>query len=128
MILHRILYVPSTATVRELVDATDLLQMAVTTSQRLTALYEISDAAIVDVKTIIGVGVTTGIITVPLITDLTSLPGGGRILPTNPLYLGIQTAGAVAGSDFRAQLDFTFVDLSDKDYIELIQAQLPANV
>ncbi|GAH35671.1 unnamed protein product [marine sediment metagenome] len=128
LILHRVLYYPTEVATRELVAATDSLRMAITTSNRLTQIYEVSEPALIDAVHLIGVGVNVEPLRVPIVSDFTSLPGGGRILPANPLFGAINTAGAVAASSMRIQLDFTFVELADKDYIELIQSQLPANV
>jgi len=128
LVLHRILYYPSDASLRELVAATDGLQLALTSSNRLTQIYQIDDPAIIDRKNICGIAAGVEPFLLPFVSDFSSLPGGGKIIAANPLYVGIQTAGAAAASNYRAQLDFTFIELADKDYIELIQAQLPANI
>jgi len=128
LVLHRISYFPGSVTLRELVAATDDLSMGLTASNRLTAMYDIADPAVIDCKTIVGVGVAVEPHVLPYVSDFSGLPGGGKIMTANPLYCGINTTGAVAASTMRVQLDFTFLELADKDYIELIQAQLPANI
>jgi hypothetical protein len=44
------------------------------------------------------------------------------------LYLAAMSSGFVGAGIIKAQLDFTFVELSDRDYLELIQAQFPGNI
>jgi hypothetical protein len=64
----------------------------------------------------------------PLVTDFSTLPGGGKLLPVNPLYLGMMTADAAAASQCTARMDMTFKELTDAEYLELIQSTYPANV
>lgn len=128
LILHRILYYPSMGALRELVAATDALQMALTTSNRLTSIVDVSESAIIDRRSLAGIGVAVDSIELPFISDFTGLPGGGKILPSNPFFAAVKTAGAAAPSRVYFQLDFTFVELADKDYIELIQSMLPSNI
>ncbi len=126
--LHRVLYYPTIGVLRELVAATDALEMAMCTSNRVDALYDVAEPAIIDVKTIVCGGIPTEPYVVPYISDLTTLPGGGRIIAANPLYFGVNTQGFTAVAHVIVQLDFTFVELTDADYIELIQSQLAANI
>ena len=128
LILHRILYYPSLGSLREQVAATDSLQMGLTSSQRLTQLYEVSDPAIIDMKLVACIAAGTGRYETPLLSDFTQLPGGGKIMAANPIYCAITSGGHVGLANMRVQLEFTFIELADKDYIELIQAQLPANI
>ena len=128
MLLHRINYFPTIGSVRELTAATDYLTMALTSSSQLTAINDVAEAAIIDSTSIIPVGVSVEPVQIPVIKNFGGFPGGGRLVPANPLYIAALTAGAAAASQVRCQLDFTFVELTDKDYIELIQSQLPANL
>jgi len=84
--------------------------------------------AIIACKYLVSVGVAVERYEVPLVSDFTSLPGGGKLVPANPLWIGGMTEGAAAASVFRAQVEFTFVQLSDQEYLELIQSLFPANV
>lgn len=128
LILHRILYYPTVATLRELVGATDDLAMGLTGSNRLDAIAEISDPSVIDRRGVVGVGVAVEPWSLPIVSDFSRLPGGGKIMTANPLYAAVDSTGFVAAASLLMQLDFTFLELADKDYIELIQAQLPANI
>jgi len=128
IVVHKILYIPTVPTIREIVAATDSLVMAFCTSDSLTAIDDVIQPAIIDVITLAGIGTNVEIMKTPIVSDFTTLPGGGKIIPANPLFLALFSAGFTAAGVIRAQIDFTYIELADKDYIELIQSQLPANI
>lgn len=128
MLLHRILWMPYGGTLREIVAATDSMQLALTSSNRLAAIGDITDPAIIAQMQVWGVGVAVANEKIPYISDFSTLPGGGKLVAANPIYLAITTGGFAAVATCRVQLDFTFIELSDRDYLEVIQAQFPANV
>lgn len=128
IVLHKVLWYPSPADLRELVAATDTLMWALCTSNRLNAITDTSDPSIITHGRMTGVGVAVESHRTPFVDDMTGLPGGGRIIAPNPLYVAIHSAGFTGISSMRVELQFTFMELSDADYIELIQSQLPANI
>lgn len=128
MVIHRILWYPFAAALREIVAATDSLTMAVTTTNRLTAIDDALDPAIVQMRRIIGIAAGIERFDIPFITDLTSLPGGGKLVAANPLWIGATSGGFASAAQIRVQLDFTFIELTDAEYLELIQATYPANI
>ncbi len=128
MLIHRVQWHPTSTALRELVAATDEMQLALTTSNRLAAIYDVNDPAIIAVKRLVAIGVATGSYELPLMSDFTMLPGGGKLVPANPLWVGCKMGGAAAAATIRIQIDFTFVTLDDKDYLELLQAMYPANI
>lgn len=128
MLLHRVQWMPDTTSIREMVAATDSLYLALTSSNRLTSITTVSEPAIIDQKRYVGIGAAVANVELPWVSDFTNLPGGGKLIAANPLYVGIFTGGAVAASTASVILDFTFVELSDRDYLELIQQQFPANL
>ena len=128
MVLHRILYTPYVAAMRELVAATDCLSMAITSSNRLAAVMDTNDPAIIDCWRISGIGVPVANAVTPIISDFTALPGGGKLIAANPIYAAMSSGGFAALQGGLVKLEFTFVELADRDYMELIQSQFPANV
>lgn len=128
MLLHRVLFTPSLPSLREIVAASDDLAMAICSTNRLTTIGDAGDPAMIAFYRIVGVGVAVASEKIPYIVDFTTLPSGGRLIAGNPIYLAANTNGAVAASLVKCQLDFTFVELSDADYLELVQAQYPANI
>jgi hypothetical protein len=128
MLIHRVLFYPSTNSSREMVAATDLLIMAVTTSSRITSLATVAEPALITSKRLVGIGVAVAVEEVPYINDFTGLPGGGKLVAANPLFVAVETAGAVAASVVSVEIDFTFLQLNDRDYLELIQGMFPSNI
>lgn len=128
LVLHRILYYPTNTAIRELVAATDSLHMAITTTNRLTDIVDVSDPAIIDRTSLVCLAANTEPVRVPIVADFTSLPGGGKLCPANPIWIGANTGGAAAASVVRCTLEFTFVELSPADYLEVIQSMFPANI
>lgn len=128
MILHRIAYTPYVATLREVVAASDSFAMALTSSNRLAAVMDTNDPAIIDCWRVSGIGVPTSNMETPHYTDFTMLPGGGKLIAANPIYGAMHSGGFAAAQGGLIRLEFTFVELNDRDYMELIQAQFPANV
>lgn len=128
MVIHRVLWFPYSATLRELVAATDSLLMAICTSNRLTTIADVTDPTILASKRLICVAANTEPFELPLVNDFSNYPGGGKIVAANPLYVAAFTGGFAAAGIVAAQLDFSFVSLTDKDYLEVLQSQFPANV
>jgi hypothetical protein len=128
LLLHRILWYPFAAALREIVASTDSMDMALVTSNRLTAIYDVLDPSVISVRRLIAIAATVAPYDIPLVSDFTSLPGGGKLIAANPLWIACGSAGFGAAAQIRAQLDFTFLTLSDAEYLELLQATYPANI
>jgi hypothetical protein len=127
MIIHRIEYRPTPATCREIAAATDAFNLAVVNTNKLDSLTA-DDPSIMDVQTIIGMGAGVEQVHTPIISDFTSLPGGGLIVPANPMFVGMGSSGFVAAGEADVRMWFTFRQLADKDYLELLQSTFPANL
>jgi len=128
MVLHRVAFRPSFASIHELAAATDRLTMALTTSNRLTSIIDATDPAIVCQVDLISLGASIEVARMPFEIDYTGLPGGGKLLPCNPIWAACWTSGAAAASAMKCELSFTFVELSPQDYLEVIQSMFPVNV
>lgn len=127
LVLHRVEYMPDGAALNELAAFGDTWDMGLTTSNLLADLQAF-DPAVISMKRMLAIGAAVEPFELPLITDFTTMPGGGLILPPNPLFMCVDSLGNAAAHGTIFQLYFTFVELADKDYIELIQSQLPANI
>ncbi len=128
MLIHQINWRPAISSIREIVAAADSLQFAITSSNRLTSLVDVSEPAIIDQKHFIGVGANVAMEKEPYVTDWSMLPGGGKLIPANPLFIGAQTGGFAAAATVRCEILFTFIQLADRDYMELIQGLFPSNI
>lgn len=128
MILHRVSFRPSFVSVHELAAATDRLVMALTTSNRLSSIIDVTDPSIIGNVDLISLGAAIEVVRLPFQIDYSNLPGGGKLLACNPIYAAMWTSGAAAASAMKVDLEFTFVELSPQDYLEVIQSMFPSNV
>lgn len=120
-------YYPDNTTVRECVAATDYLEFGLTLSNKLTQLDPL-DQAVLGLRRFTGVAAAVEIFKNPVVIDFSNFPEGGILVPANPIYMAMQTGGYVAAGLARAQVFFTFVELADSDYLELLQTILPSNI
>lgn len=128
VLLHRVLWYPDAALIREIVAATDSFYFALTVSNRVAAINDATDPSIIAMKWLIGIAANIEQQELPYVSDFSSLPMGGRLIPANPLFVACHSAGAAAARTLRVQLDFTFVTLADADYLELLQSMYPVSV
>jgi hypothetical protein len=128
LLINRILWNPTVTSLREIVAATDDLTMALVSSNRLATIFDATDPSVLAQKRLVGIGVAVERYELPLISDFSTLPGGGKLIPASPLWMAGHTSGAAAASVIRCQLDFTFIQLEAADYLELMQSTYPANV
>jgi len=131
LLLHRISYYLEHASWAELVADSDYCSMGITVRDDLSSLTptNLNLVDVVDMDTCI-VGTVVGIdhVVRPIISDFSRMPGGGLLLPANPIYLAMSSAGFAAAGVCRAVLYFTFKQLADKDYLELLQTLVPVNI
>lgn len=131
MVLNRIEWSFGTATWRELVANTDSLAVALTNRDDLSSLDPTNQSVLVYksiVPLIVGAVVSLEENEQPVISDFSTLPGMGLIIPANPIYIGMITEGFAAAGIVRAVMYFTFKQLTDAEYIELMQTIMPANI
>lgn len=130
-IIHRVEWYPSNATVRELVGVADFINMALTNRDDLSSLDPTNQSVLCHkalLPMMVGTVVGLEYIPVPLVSEYSGFPGGGMIVPANPLYLGMVTGGYAAAGTLRAIVYITFKQLTDAEYVELIQTIMPANL
>jgi len=130
LVIHRIEYWISYATLQGLQATTDLIQIALTQSSNLGDL-NMTHPEIIDEVLASGQGASLEPHYVPgsnFTKDFTNLPGGGLLVAANPIFIGMTTAGMGAAGSADVKIYFTFKELADKDYIELIQSRIQANI
>ena len=131
LILNRVEWFPDKAFLRELEAGTDDIQMALTNRDDLGSLAPTNQSVLVlkeIIPEMVGAVVSLWNYINPFISDFSGIPGGGLILPANPLYIAADSLGAAAAGTVRAVLYFTFKQLADSEYVELIQTIMPANL
>ena len=131
LILHRVEYYPDLTSIRECVAVADEMQVALTARDDLTSLYPTIQNVISCIQIVplmVGAVVSLTLEGLPIVHDFTGMPGGGMIIPANPLFLAMDSTGFAGAGISRVILYFTFKSLADKDYLELLQTMVPANI
>lgn len=130
-IISRIEWFPTAASMAELTTSGDDIECALTNRDDLTSILPTSQNVLAHkgiVSKASGTPATLLTWELPLVSDFSSMGGGGLIVPANPLYIALETLGAAAASVLNAVIYLTFKELSDAEYVELIQTIMPANL
>lgn len=131
LVIHRVEYHLLLATLIEVIAGTDEVEFGLTNRDDLSALTALN-LNILDVNALLGcISGTPATFVVevkPIQKDFSTLPGGGLIIPTTPLYLAMDSVGLAAAGIMDVIMYYTFKQMSDSDYIELVQGMLPANI
>jgi hypothetical protein len=131
LVLTRVEWYLDNTSINELVANTDVAIMAITNRDDL-ATVDPSNQSVLAYKfyrpMMVGAVVGIDMLEMPLISDFHNLPGGGLIMPANPIYAAMYSAGFTGAGIVRVLLYFTFKSLTDAEYIELLQTIMPANL
>lgn len=131
LVIHRVEYHLTLGTVDQLVADSDEVEFGLTNRDDLSALTALN-LNILDVNAlhskIVGAVVSLWIFEKPMTKDFSTLPGQGLIIPTTPLYLAMDSVGLASAGIMDVVIYYTFKQMSDSDYIELVQGMLPANI
>lgn len=125
LLMHRIEYIPSMATVNLLLDASDIIICGLSTSNSITDL-EPSNPNIFDQLQIgmidIGAVANMQLLFHPIVHDFSTLPGGGMLLPGYPVYGFVKGTSLASACIVRFRFQFTAKVLKPEEYIELVEA------
>lgn len=125
MIIHRVEYEFNGATLAILNSTSDTWQFGLSGSDSLTTI-SLQDPEVYDENRIIRVDLGTAgtgmFVAMPIIKDFTNLPGGGRLVPADRLYLFLVGSGTASAGSMNARVHFTITDLNAESYLELAQS------
>lgn len=124
-LINRIEYFLDSGAVRELDAETDAITFGLSTSDTFTAVNQ-GVSQIFDYNALYAVlqaaGVSSHIFVQPVVKDLSTLPGGGVLVPCRPIFIFMQSDGLAAAGSVSARIYFTVVDLKAEEYWELVEA------
>ena len=60
---------------------------------------------------------------IPIVVDFSTLPGGGIIVPPNPLYLAAKGLGLGAAQSVSVRFWYTNIALKPEEYWELVESR-----
>lgn len=70
-----------------------------------------------------GTAASGGMNTLPIVKDFSSLPGGGLLVPPNPLYGWVKGSGTAAAQTIVARIWYTNLPLAVDQYWELVETR-----
>lgn len=130
-IIHRIEWFPDDTTMDLLNATNEFMEFALTNRDDLSSIRPTSQNVLAH-KSIhvsgFGTPANAQILATPFISDFSKLGGGGLIIPSNPLYIGMDSTNLGAVGRLDCVVYLTFKELSDAEYVELIQTIMPANL
>lgn len=126
LLINRIEFVPSKATVNLFATNADSLVMALSASNQISSLSfsanEIIDLLTLDAVTI-GAAASGSVAQKPLTRTYESLPGGGLLVAPKPLYFGVDSASLGTAGVVEFRLYFTVIQLKPDEYFELLESR-----
>lgn len=103
----------------------DLLDVAITTSDQITSIAA-TNQAVVDTMRVVRVDLGTAAsgfqVVRPQMRVFTDLPGGGLIVPPNPIYLAAKGTGLASAQTVICRMRYSLQELSPEQYWELVES------
>lgn len=131
LLVHQIDYFLSLASHTQLTTSADYCSLALTARDDLTSLTPtvLNVIDVIDYNVVLfGTAAEARMIHKPRTREFNHMPGGGILIPANPLFLAMSSTGFASAGVARVVIYYTFKTLTDKDYLELLQSMLPANI
>lgn len=125
-VISRIEYLLGVANFGYFNATADTLAFGITTVDTLTTL-DIANSAVVDYNYVgrldLGAAASGAFAFQPFVKDFSQLPGGGLIMPPNPIYLAAVGSGLTAATTVVAKLFYTQIQLKPEEFWELVEAR-----
>jgi hypothetical protein len=125
-LISRLEYYVSTSMMALLVASADGLQAALTATDQMAALT-LTNNAVLDYFELsrhdIGAAATGHLVQNVFTKDFSTLPGGGILVPPNPLYLGSHGVSVAAVVTMVVKIFYTTYELGTEEYWELVEAR-----
>lgn len=125
-IIHRIEYTINLISAGEFNGDSDSFGYGISLSNAF-ASAALNEVTILDLNTLSrldwGVAASGGLWRQPWVKEFTQLPGGGLIVPPNPIYLYAQGSGLVAANSVIARLWYTVLPLAESQFWQLVESR-----
>jgi hypothetical protein len=125
-IIGRILWYPAKLTMTGVHESADMLDMALTSSNKVDDISSLSDPAVIDLFSFgvahYGTAGSGERYNLPFVRDFTALPGGGLIITPKPLYIAAKATSMAAAATVSCRIFYTIKTLAADEFWELVQA------
>lgn len=115
-VISRIEWFFSQATRALMLAADDTLTCALTFSQGLTSLA-LSNPAVID---LFQYEYGFQCLSMPIIRDFSTFPGGGIIVAARPLFIAMTSTSIASAASSQVRFNFTMKELAADEYLELV--------
>jgi len=124
-LINRIEYNIEKGVILELDAETDYVNYGLCTSNTFDVAAQ-GERAIFDYNTLftqlMGAGVSGHLVRMPIVKDLSNLPGGGFLVPSRPIFIYSMSGGLAAAASLSCRIFFTVVELKADEYWELVES------
>ncbi|GAG65945.1 unnamed protein product [marine sediment metagenome] len=125
LLIHDVKYNVPAASQNLILDEADAVTFGLAGDDTMSAV-SLDDAQVYDYNVlglvVDGAPATSSLIEIPKFIDFSHLPGGGKLVPADRLYAYVQGFSLATPASMNLRFNFTVVDLSAQEYIELAQA------
>lgn len=108
-------------------SADDWLGAGLCLAGTLTAAMNAEDPLIIDyvrsMRADFGAAASGQLVEMPFVKDLSTLPGGGILVPPVPLYAYVASSGLAAAAGCQIRFYFTWMTLAESDYWQLVESR-----
>lgn len=122
--IHRLEYWPDYAS---LVGTGDTITMAVICGKSISDIKDQTDPIMVDSFRIqrwdSGTAANANIAVAPYVKNFTQLPGGGLLVPPNPLAFAIKGDSLAAAGAAILRMHYTYLELPTDEYWQLVESR-----
>ncbi len=124
-LIHRVEYAPATTSILEFDSEVDSMVFGLCTNNTWS-IPTLGEPAIFDFNSVVtsltGAGVSSHLVHTPWVKDLSTVAGGGMLVPSRPIYFWMKSEGWAAAGAMGCRIYFTVVDLKAEEYWELVEA------
>jgi hypothetical protein len=124
-ILHRVEY-EYDVNATQFNTSGDAMECGLSTSDQISSIAS-TNAAVIDrfrcMRADYGTAASSYLFTSPFVKDFTNLPGGGIIVPPNPLYAFVKGTGLAAVAGYTIRIFYTNKPLEPDQFWELVEAR-----
>lgn len=125
-VIHRLEYLFPMATLRLILDDADSIQAFVSTNNSISTVHATNEPGLLDYVEVsrlaYGTAASASLHLNPIVHDLSSLPGGGIIVPARPVFGSLKGTSLASPATVRIRGWFTRVELKAEEWLELVDS------
>lgn len=125
-IIHKIEYLFPMATIRLILDDNDSIMAFLSTNNSISTVHATQEPGLLDFvelsRLAFGTAASASLHINPIVHDLSTLPGGGIIVPARPVFGSVKGTSLASACSVRIRGWFTRVELKAEEWLELVDS------